>query len=150
MFGGIGADALTGGAGADILSGRGGDDLLAGGLGADRLTGGTGADLFAFTAALDGAANVDAILDFSVADDTIRLSRAIFTAIGSDGTLAQDAFRAGTSAQDADDRILYDSATGRIFYDADGSGARAAMLFATVTAGTELTYLDFSAYTPAG
>ncbi len=47
------------------------------------------------------------------------------------------------SALDADDRIIYDSATGRIYYDADGSGAGAQVLFAQVTAGLALTNADF-------
>ena len=52
----------------------------------------------------------------------------------------------GSSAGDADDRIVYDSGTGEIFYDADGSGAVAAILFATVTAGSPLTNADFFIY----
>jgi serralysin len=52
-------------------------------------------------------------------------------------------FRAGTSAADANDRIIYDSATGRIYYDADGNDAGAKVLFAQVTAGLALTNADF-------
>ena len=56
------------------------------------------------------------------------------------------AFHKGTSAADASDRIVYDQAAGKIFYDADGTGAAAQILFATVTAGTPLTHADFIAY----
>ena len=35
---------------------------------------------------------------------------------------------------------------GNIFYDADGIGGVAQILFATVTAGTALTNADFNAY----
>ena len=66
----------------------------------------------------------------------------MFKQIGA-GRLAAGAFHVGTSAGNADDRIVYDQATGKIFYDADGSGAGAAILFATVTAGTTLTSADF-------
>ena len=40
------------------------------------------------------------------------------------GTLAVDAFSSGTDAiaDDATDRIIYDSSTGRVYYDGDGSG----------------------------
>jgi hypothetical protein len=48
------------------------------------------------------------------------------------------------------DRILYDKASGNIFYDADGGGGSAAVLFARVTAGTELTHLDSARICRAG
>ena len=141
------ANTLIGNGAANTLSGLGGDDDLSGGGGSDTLSGGAGVDSFRFDSAL-GAGNVDAILDFSVADDTIYLSRAVFAAIGADGTLDPTAFHAGSAAADADDRIVYDAATGNIFYDADGSGGGAQILFATVAAGTALTHADFSAWTP--
>jgi hypothetical protein len=47
------------------------------------------------------------------------------------------------AAQDADDRILYDPATGLLAYDADGSGAGAAIAFARLSAGLSLTAADF-------
>ena len=78
----------------------------------------------------------------SVGQDLIMLDRAIFGAVNA-GTLSGSAFVAGTAAIDADDRIIYDSATGEIFYDADGNGSSAAILFAKVTAGTALTAKSF-------
>ena len=147
VYGGAGSDRLTAGAGNDLVNGRAGSDIVSGGPGSDRLTGGAGADIFVFDAAL-GASNVDEIEDFDPAEDGVRLSREIFPALHSDGTLAAGAFHAGTAAADGEDRIVYDSATGRIFYDPDGSGAAEAVLFATVSPGTALTHLDFSAYTP--
>ena len=84
-----------------------------------------------FTTAL-GAGNVDMIVDFTSGTDKIALDDAVFTAIGGLGALNANAFFAGTAAHDADDRIIYDSATGNLFYDADGNGAGAAVLFATL------------------
>jgi Ca2+-binding RTX toxin-like protein len=139
MIGNNAGNALSAGGEADHLYGRGGNDTL---------TGGTGMDNFYFDTAL-GSGNVDKITDFSVADDTIQLNRTIFAGITANGTLAAGALVNGTAAGDGDDRILYDSATGQIFYDADANGAGAAVLFAQVAAGTALTNLDFAAYLPA-
>ena len=133
------ANSLVGNAGANNLFGGGGHDVLRGGAGADG---------FWFDTSPNAGSNVDRILDFSVADDTIHLSRSVFRAIGADGTLAASAFSQGPAAADASDRIVHDRASGNIFYDADGSGGGAAILFAAVAAGTALTHLDFSAYTP--
>ena len=38
----------------------------------------------------------------------------------------------GTAAADAGDRIIYDAATGNLYYDSDGTGAVAQVLFATL------------------
>jgi len=117
-----------------------------GGAGNDELTGGSGADKYRFDTALNAATNVDDLLGYSGAADTILLDRDIFTGIAANGVLAASAFVNGTSAGDANDRIIYNSATGNIFYDADGNGAGAQIRFATVAAGTSLTSADFSAY----
>ena len=146
LSGAGGGDTLAGGDGDDTLAGGDGDDTLSGGRGNDSLEGGSGADGFRFDRPLDAAANVDAILDFNPAEDTIFLLRNnLFSALPK-GALAAAAFRQGDTALDGDDRILYDSATGEIFYDADGSGVGAAILFATVDPGTALTAADFVVY----
>jgi Ca2+-binding RTX toxin-like protein len=148
LTGNAGANKLIGLAGNDTISGGDGDDKLFGGTGADSLRGGAGADGFYFDTPL-GSGNVDKTKDFSSADDTILLDRTVFTAFGSNGGIGASAFHTGTAAHDADDRIIYDSSTGRIFYDADGTGAGAAVLFAQVNAGTAVNFTDFNAYTPA-
>lgn len=135
-------NVLRGLDGDDSLSGGAGNDQLYGGLGVDRLIGGSGADRFVFDSALGGT-NHDVIKDFSVADDTIVLDRSIFDAFTGNGRLAASAFFTGNQAHDADDRIIYDSVTGNIYYDADGSGAGAQVLFAHVTPGLALTNADF-------
>ncbi len=138
-----GNDTLSGGAGNDTLLGGGGADLLIGGSGKDVLTGNAGLDLFRFSAALNATTNVDRITDFVVADDTIQLDDAVFAGVGPLGALSAGAFRTGTAAADASDRVIYDSATGKLYFDADGNGAGAQVLFATLTAGTALTVTDF-------
>jgi Ca2+-binding RTX toxin-like protein len=140
------ANVLNGGAGNDVLDAAGGNDVLTGGLGLDTLTGGAGLDNFRFDTAL-GATNVDTVADFVVADDTIQLENAIFTALTTTGTLGAGSLRAGagvTSAADADDFVLYDATTGALYYDADGSGlAAGAVQFARIGAGLLVTSADF-------
>jgi Ca2+-binding RTX toxin-like protein len=150
MITGNGAgNVLTGLGGADTIDGGAGNDDIYGGAGKDMLKGSGGLDDFFFDTALSATSNVDKIASFVVADDTIMLSRSIFTALGPDTTLAASAFALGTAAGDADDRIIYDKTTGSIWYDADGNGnASAKILFAQVDPNTALTNLDFQAYTP--
>ncbi len=123
---------MIGNDGANTMDGKGGSDVLVGRAGEDR---------FAFTTAL-GAGNVDNIFDFVAADDTIALDDAVFAALAP-GALADGAFRVGTAAQDLDDRIIYDQANGQLFYDSDGSGNGAAILFATLSGTPALTAGDF-------
>lgn len=141
VSGGLGADTINGGDGADTLYGRNGVDTLDGGLGNDTLSGGNEADTFVFSTAL-GAGNVDVIQFYSVADDTIQLDVDVFTTIGL-GTLAANAFVIGVAAADSDDRIIYNPATGALYYDADGNGGGAAVQFATLGTGLALTAADF-------
>ncbi|PHR89688.1 MAG: hypothetical protein COA80_17050 [Leeuwenhoekiella sp.] len=141
LIGGSGADTLTGNGGSDTLIGGSGNDVLNGGSGSDTLTGDTGADIFFFASAL-GASNVDTITDYSVSADTIRLENAVFTGLAV-GTLSAAAFRIGAAAADASDRIIYNSATGDLFYDSDGNGAAAAVLFAHLSTGLAMTNAEF-------
>ncbi len=134
-------NVITGNSGVNTLYGLDSGDTLDGGLGADTLRGGAGADDYVFSTALGGG-NVDAIVGFNVADDTILLNNAVFTGLSA-GTLAAGSFVIGAAAADADDHIIYNSATGQLFFDADGNGAAAAVLFATLTAGLALTNNDF-------
>jgi len=136
-------NVIYGEGGNDVISAGAGSDVIYGGTGNDSLTGGAGQDSFMFDTALNAATNVDQIQDFTVNYDKIRLDSSIFTQAGALGTLDANAFHAGLTAGDASDRIIYDSTTGNIYYDADGNGGGAQVLFAHVTAGTALTSSDF-------
>jgi len=142
IYGNAGANRLHGDGGADHLVGLEGNDVLIGGGGSDALRGGAGNDEFRFDTNLN-AGNIDSILDYSVADDVIGLDDAVFAGLAL-GTLSAAAFRVGSAAGDADDRIIYNSATGALFFDADGNGAGAAVQFATLQAGLALTSSEFT------
>src|SRR5207244_11874825 len=51
---------------------------------------------------------------------------------------------AATSGHYASDRLIYDTSTGRLWYDADGSGPGMAGIIITFNAGTALAASDFS------
>jgi Ca2+-binding RTX toxin-like protein len=127
----------------NAIFGNAGNNRLAGWAGNDFLTGGAGFDTFIFNTALNAATNVDTITDFSVADDTIRLDDAIFTAIGPVGTLAAAAFTIGAAATTAAHRIVYNSTTGALTYDSNGNAAGGATQFAVLDTGLALTNADF-------
>ncbi len=146
LMGGSGADLLTGDAGNDNLMGDAGNDVLNGSAGLDILTGGLGADTFLFNTTLNRTTNVDTIADFTVADaDKIHLENAIFSRLTTTGALNAANFRMSTAVADANDYIVFEQATGRLFYDADGSGRTQSVLFATLSnpASLTLTANDF-------
>lgn len=134
-------NVITGNSSATTLFGLDGADRLDGGLGADTLQGGAPADTYVFSSAL-GAGNIDTIVNFNVADDTIELDSAVFTGLAA-GALDPGAFHTGAAATDAGHRVIYDSATGQLFFDTDGLGGADQILFATLAPGLALTSSDF-------
>jgi Ca2+-binding RTX toxin-like protein len=143
VLGEAGIDTLSGGNGIDRLNGGIGNDTLNGGLGIDNLTGGANSDFFVFNTALNAATNRDIVTDFSHVDDTFRLENAIFTKLAAVGTLNPAFFRAGTTALDANDYIVYNQATGALSYDSNGSLAGGSIAFAALINKPVLAYNDF-------
>jgi len=138
------ADSLTGDGLNNVLTGGGGDDTPSGLDGNDTLNGGAGADTFVFASPL-GTGNIDRIADFDVTDDMIVLDSAIFSTLTAGNPLSASAFLANDTGQatTADQRILYETDTGRLFYDADGDGTGTSVLFATLSFNLALTNADF-------
>jgi Ca2+-binding RTX toxin-like protein len=140
LTGDANANRLDGGGGNDSISGGAEDDTLQGGTGNDTLDGGAGADRFIFASAL-GSGNVDVIQNFDNTD-TLLLSNSIFTRLGTAGPLTSEnlvLFSSegvgipNTLVLDSNDFLLYNEHNGALYYDADGSGATAAELFATLS-----------------
>jgi len=125
--------------------------------GSDTLTGGGGADVFYFSTAplswtgtgvpVPASDNMDTITDFATGVDKLQFDNGAggpFTGLGADGAfVAGDArFYIGGSAHDADDRLIYDSVGGILYYDADGTGATAAVQVAVLSGQPTLAATD--------
>lgn len=152
---------LYGGSGNDVVSGGAGSDTLSGGLGKDKLIGGSNADYFLFDSPL-GAGNIDVITDYLAGssdgwepnDDRILLSSKIFKAFGVNPHPGADRddyhlinrgmVRVNNSgkAQDANDFLIYERDTGKLFYDADGNGKGAAIQFAQIGTKVHPSFLN--------
>lgn len=142
IYAGSSDNFLYGGDGNDQISAGAGIDYLYGGLGNDVLTGGSGQDFFVFDTALQNS-NVDTITDFSTRDDYISLSKTVFAQASTFGNFAPSSFYIGSQAHNASDRIIYDKSTGKLWYDADGTGRIAPVEFAMVSSGLKLTSENF-------
>jgi serralysin len=143
--GGDGNDTLLGNIGDDTLLGGYGNDTLYGNPGNDILTGGAGNDIFVFNVAPDVATNVDTVTDFTVGTDILAVDDAVFTML-TVGALAANEFAAGagfTTGQSAMDYFVYNTSTGDLYYDADGSGAGGSTLLAHLTSHLSLASNDF-------
>ncbi|WP_112663438.1 calcium-binding protein [Microvirga flavescens] len=155
-----GNDELLGGAGADTLDGGASYDTLVGGDGSDVLSGSSGRDVFRFDWTL-GSSNVDTITDFNVTEgDKIELETHVFRKFPDvvveetdDGLIVYNSqlqatqFKIGSEATTAAHRIIYNSTTGALFYDADGTGAGVQVQFAQLKAGLALSASSFGLYT---
>jgi Ca2+-binding RTX toxin-like protein len=120
--------AATGNTLSNTIVGNAGNNLIAGKGGRDKLTGGGGADSFLFDT-VPGLANYDTVADFNAAADRIVLDRSIFSALAT-GLLSADAFTKGSVAADAEDRIIFNTGNRNLYYDRDGTGGAAAVIFA--------------------
>lgn len=137
----VDGDTLIIGSESDnLLVGGFGDDTLVGGLGNDTLGGDFGVDVFVFDVA-PGEANADAIAfndaSFGV-PDRLALDNDVMAALGAEGDFSVDderfhAAAGATGGAEDDDRVVFDTDTGRLYYDADGSGSGEALLFASLT-----------------
>jgi Ca2+-binding RTX toxin-like protein len=153
----VGAISGTGNSGNNTIVGYGaGDNLLNGGGGSDTLTGGAGNDTFVFDSRMLIAqviSGVDTITDFTIGQDKIQLSKLAFNTnlltTAGNSLLADDFMTVTTdaAAATAAKAIVYNSANGHLFYNANlattGFGTNGGQ-FAQLTAGLNLTNTDFS------
>ena len=144
--GGKGKDVLNGGGGVDTLIGGEGNDWLDGGVQKDMLTGGAGADCFYFASAAEAG---DTIADFRPGEDRIVINAEGFGIAENQQCSFQSAAQiflyAGNAAYAPSTcpTLLYNTTTGRLLLDADGSGAQKALYVATLTNAPQITADDF-------
>lgn len=137
-FGGDdGNDTLIGGAGTDHLSGDDGDDRLTGNLGEDDFNFGNGL----------AEAGVDTITDMQVGIDEIWVT-SDWGGLTTEFLIANQ-FRSGagvTTANTATQRLIYNTTTGDLYYDADGVGGAAAVRFAVLSNQAAINFGDFHVF----
>jgi Ca2+-binding RTX toxin-like protein len=163
FYGHGGNDTLIGVAGDDTLRGADGDDWLYGGFafatsgnptGNDMLIGGAGRDHFVFNdspnPALGGAsATADLVVDFRSGTDELVFDDNVFPTVGPAGEyIARDprfySAPGATEGHDDTDRVVYDTSTGALYYDPDGSGAAPAQIIATLQGQPALGATDIA------
>jgi len=141
------------------------DDVFVSNSGNDVLTGGAGADTFVFGKVheqvvtgdddevqtyVDTAfelSGIDFITDFMSGLDKIALNTDMFSSLTVGGFSAGNlVVGSGATAGDADDFLLFDTSTFALSYDADGSGAGAAIQFATLDGVTSFSATDVEVF----
>jgi serralysin len=163
FYGYAGNDTLVGEGGNDTLRGADGDDWLYGGFlfatsgpptGNDLLVGGFGRDHFVFNdapnPALGGAAaTADVVQDFRSGTDELVFDDNVFPTIGPAGEYVRNDSRfyaaSGAAAgHDATDRVVYNTSTGDLYYDPDGSGDAPAQIIATLQSHPTIAATDIT------
>ncbi|TIU01027.1 MAG: calcium-binding protein [Mesorhizobium sp.] len=141
-----GNDTFVGTGAADTYDALAGNDTLRGEGGNDVLTGGRGEDTFVFDTAY-GPGNVDTLTDFDAEHDALYLDNAVFTKLGT-GSWSSPAqvnsgyFELREHAEHSNDHLLYNRATGVLYYDPDGSKSTPQVEIAHLEPGAALTYHD--------
>ncbi|HYX16526.1 MAG TPA: calcium-binding protein [Nostoc sp.] len=147
-----GNDTIIGGAGNDTLIATkySGNSILYGGEGNDSLSGndisfdapsGTATVTFGFNSYNEG---IDSIDGFNITNQLIQVSAAGFGGGLSSGSLKATQFTIGTSATTKQERFIYNSATGGLFFDQDGSKSGFTQVqFAQLSTGLSLTENNF-------
>ena len=149
VFGGAGNDTLVArGYDAEAeLHGGGGNDVLDGSLGSAIMHGDSGNDVFVIGDGSYWDYAPATITDFNDWQDSIHLKD--FNKLGPDGVLASRCFYAAEGpaavAHDETDRLIFDTSSGALYYDADGTGVEAQVHIATITVTDGLlNHTDFT------
>ncbi|MCC5664062.1 calcium-binding protein [Nostoc sp. CHAB 5784] len=158
IVGNNGNDTLSGGYGGNdtIDGGKGDDSLIASYLGNSTLYGGEGNDSLSVYYPLEPASGtttfafnnfnegIDRLDYLNATNELIQVSAAGFGGGLSTPSLQASQFTIGTSATTKTQRFIYDSATGGLFFDQDGSASGFTQVqFAQISGGLTLTENNF-------
>jgi Ca2+-binding RTX toxin-like protein len=84
-----------------------------------------------------------------VPDDSLFFDHLVFAKLGKSGAIDAPVklnaafFKVGAKALDANDYLIYNPATGALFYDPDGTGKTAQVQVASLAKSLKLTAADF-------
>ncbi len=147
IAGGAGNDTISGSRLDDNLKGGTGDDRLDGDSGHDKLNGGAGVDVFEFHISFVlSPDNSDIIADFSTKDDVIAiLANKSTMNFGDESNLLQKGNNLvnGTTAAGVA-QMLYNTATGALSVDNNGSTSGGVTLLATLSNKANISSADIS------
>ncbi|AUB44264.1 Ca2+-binding protein, RTX toxin-related (plasmid) [Nostoc flagelliforme CCNUN1] len=128
----------------DVINGQGGNDWLDGKSGNDLLRGGTGNNTLIGGAGDDNLKGIDRIHDFYATNELIQVSAAGFGGGLSSSSLQVSQLTIGASATTNTQRFIYNSTTGGLFFDQDGSKSGFTQVqFAQLSTGLSLTEKNF-------
>jgi Ca2+-binding RTX toxin-like protein len=139
--GGSGNDHLAGGTGNDTIKGGTGKDFIDGGNGVDTLAGGSGADMFHYQLASQAGDKISGFAD----DDTFGFKGSAFGIENYTGNLHSAQFVSrgiGHNAADSGDRFIYDRSSDQLWFDADGTGAKKAIMIADIATDANVAAAD--------
>ena len=126
---------LEGAGGLDTIEGGSNSDQIIGGIGRDSLTGNGGSDRFVYEARNHSG---DTITDFNVSQDVVVIDASAFGGGLTPGVLSANQFVLGASAQDSNDRFIFNDSTDRLLFDTDGNGGATPVVVATFSNGVTL------------
>ncbi len=136
------ADGIGNAVGNTLIGNEGNNHLL-GKAGSDTLEGGAGCDSFCFDTRI--GEDVDRISDFASGEDRLCLDRRLFGPALT-GTTAGDVLANGWEAEVMETRFVFDAGSATLYFDADGTGVKAAVPFAVLVGVSALKADDLLFY----
>jgi Ca2+-binding RTX toxin-like protein len=107
------------------------------------LTGGDGDDVFIFNTPPIKSNGYDTITDFKVGEDKIQFETAnMFKAFAGQESISLEDFISGNSTAHTNEHLIYNKATGGLYYDDDGSGSHQAVQIALLANHANLQACD--------